>query len=192
LPGVLVYGGQYKECVYLRMSLLVVAFPVIDAKDLEWVQSWRKENDGLFYKIVDPHFTIVFAIDDKTEEEFIKEIEAGARGFSKIEFEIKKAILHKDEFSEYYHEFLIPEKGYEEMLALHDKINAGALVPHWRKDIEYIPHIGIGNSKDKLKSEKDIVDLNASSLSIRGEIDCLTIVEYSNDTVIKIKELQLA
>ena len=173
------------------MALLVLAFPVIDPKDFEWIQSWRKKNDEPFYKIVAPHFTIVFAVDDKTEEEFIEEIEARAGGFSKIEFEIKKAILHKDEFKEYYHEFLIPGKGYEEIVALHDRLYAGNLLPHLRRDIEYIPHIGIGNSKDKLKCEQAVDDLNSHGLSINGSIASLTIVAYSNQVVERIKEMKL-
>jgi len=173
------------------MSLLVLAFPVIDAKDIEWIQSWRKKNDKLFYEIVEPHFTIVFAVDDKTEEGFIKEIEEQSKGIRKIEFEIKKAIVHKDEFKEYYHEFLVPEKGYGEIVALHDKLYAGNLVPHLRRDIEYIPHIGIGNSKDKMKCEWDVDDINAQRLFIKGSIETLTILEYANDEAERIKEIRL-
>ena len=173
------------------MSFLVLASPVIESKDLDWIQSYRRKNDELFYKIVDPHFTIVFAVDDKTEEDFIKEIETQSKDIRQIEFEIKKAIVHKDEFSEYYHEFLIPEKGRDEIEVLHDKLYSGNLFPHWRKDIDYIPHIGIGNSKDKLKCERIVEDLNSVGLHIPGRIKSLTIAKHSNGVLIKIKELRL-
>src|ERR1044071_10094684 len=103
------------------MSLLVLAFPVLDPKDFDWIQSLRKKNDKLS-EIIAPHFTIVFAVDDITEDEFIKEIEARSKNIPKIEFEIKKAIVHKDEFRDFHHEFLIPEKGYDEIVTLHDRL----------------------------------------------------------------------
>jgi len=172
------------------MSLLVLASPVFDPKDFEWIQSWREKNDELF-GIVEPHFTIVFAIDDWPEEEFIKEIEVQTKGVGEIEFKIKKAIAHKDEFRDLYHEFLVPGKGYEEIAALHDKLYARSLLPHWRQDIEYIPHITIGNSTDKLKCEKDVAELNSAELMISGRIDNLTIVKYSNSKMKLVKELEL-
>jgi 2'-5' RNA ligase len=178
------------ECVYLRMSLLVLAFPIINTKDLDWIQSWRKKNDELF-GIVEPHFTIVFAVDDEPEEEFIKEIEFQTKGVGKIEFKIKRAIVHKDEFRELYQEFLVPAKGYEEIVELHDKLYRGRLLPHWRRDIEYIPHITIGNLKDKSKCEQAVDELNSKEFFIPGRIEDLTIVRYSNNVVQKIKVMHL-
>jgi hypothetical protein len=36
------------------------------------------------------------------------------------------------------------KKGNEEAIALHDELYTGMLSPYLRRDIEYIPHIGIG------------------------------------------------
>ena len=172
------------------MALLVLAFPVLDPKDLESIQSWREKNDELF-DIVEPHFTIVFAVDDEPEEEFIKEIELQTKGVGKIEFEIKRAIVHKDEFRDVYHVFLVPGKGYAEMIELHDKLYSGRLLPHWRRAIEYIPHITIGNSKDRSKCKQAVDELNSKELFIRGRIESLTIADHSNKVVRKIKQLDM-
>jgi len=40
--------------------------------------------------------------------------------------------------------FLLLKKGNEEAIALHDELHSGMLSPYLRRDIEYIPHIGIG------------------------------------------------
>ncbi len=172
------------------MPLLVLAFPVLNSKDFEWIQSWREKNDELF-RIVAPHFTIVFAVDGEPEEEFIKEIEVQAKGFGKIEFEIKRAMIHKDEFIDLYHQFLVPGKGYDEIVTLHDKLYSGRLLPHWKRDIEYIPHLTIGNSKDKSKCEQDVDELNDEELFITGKIESLVIADHSNNVVRKIKQLDL-
>ena len=79
------------------MSLLVLAFPVLDPKDFDWIQSLRKKNDKLS-EIIAPHFTIVFAVDDITEDEFIKEIEARSKNIPKIEFEIKQNNTKRNSF----------------------------------------------------------------------------------------------
>jgi len=39
---------------------------------------------------------------------------------------------------------LLLKKGNEEAIALHDELYTGILAPYLRRDIEYIPHIGIG------------------------------------------------
>ena len=40
--------------------------------------------------------------------------------------------------------FLLLRKGNEEAIALHDELYTDILSPYLRRDIEYIPHIGIG------------------------------------------------
>jgi hypothetical protein len=40
--------------------------------------------------------------------------------------------------------FLLLKEGNKEAIALHDELYTGILSPYLRRDIEYIPHIGIG------------------------------------------------
>jgi hypothetical protein len=40
--------------------------------------------------------------------------------------------------------FLLLKEGSEEAIALHDELYTGILSPYLRRDIKYIPHIGIG------------------------------------------------
>ncbi len=44
------------------MAFLVLAYPKIEQSDFDLIQDYRKENDGLFYSVVKPHFTIVFPV----------------------------------------------------------------------------------------------------------------------------------
>ena len=174
------------------MSLLVIAFPVIKAKDFEWIQSFRKANDLLYYQVVDPHFTFVFPVLDKAEQEFIQEIAMQAKDIPPINFEIVKAICHKDELQKgLYHQFLIPGKGNTEIIALHDKLYSGILAPGLRTDIPYIPHIGIGNSKNKDQCGQAVDELNTQPIDISGSIKNLTVVQYLNNKVTPLIEIQL-
>ena len=44
------------------MSLLVLSYPEIEKKHYDWIQTLRKDNDELYYNVVEPHFTIVFPV----------------------------------------------------------------------------------------------------------------------------------
>src|SRR5690349_8269756 len=146
------------------MPLLVLAFPVINDKDFDWIQSYRKINDELYYDLIAPHFTIVFSTSALDAKNFIEEVEVLSRGTKPIEFEIIKAMVNKDAFTDYCHEFLVPEKGYSEIIQLHDKLYGKNLQPSLRKDIEYIPHITIGNSKSYSKCTQAVDKLNSQQI----------------------------
>ena len=171
------------------MAFLILAFPEIAINDFEWIQSYRKENDKLYYDVVDPHFTIVFVTNDFTETIFVDEISTLSKGLKEIEFEITDAIVIKDFFSEYYQEFLVPGKGYSEIVKLHDQLYSQRLLPNLRTDIEYIPHIGIGNSKDI-----DVCNNGVNNLKlprIKGSINELAVVNYENKVISKIAAIPL-
>src|SRR4051812_35533335 len=103
------------------MAFLALAYPFIPEADLNWIQAYRIENDQLFHGKVAAHFTIVFPLSNMTQIQFINEIEKQLEGIKKINFEINSAITHKDEFSGYYFQFLVPGKGYEDIVRFHDK-----------------------------------------------------------------------
>lgn len=103
------------------MAYLVLAYPEITSDDFDRTQNYRRNNDKLYYKVVDPHFTIVFPV----------------------------------------------------------------------FDIDFVPHIGIGNSRDKYLCKKMVDECNKKDFSISGKITHLTVVNYENDTVTKIEEIEL-
>ena len=170
------------------MSLLVAAFPEIAEEDFNRIQSYRKENDSLFH-VVKPHFTIVFPANNITAEAFIDEIRKLAEGQTVIDFEITNTLVHKDDFRDHYHEFLVLGKGNEEIIQLHDRLYAGLLLPYLRADIKYIPHISIGNSTDRDICEQRISSFNTTP--IRGRISELTIADYSNNVVLELMKIRL-
>lgn len=166
----------------MNMSLLVIAYPELSSGDLERIEEERKRSDSL-YTVVDPHFTFVFAVPNIPEQDFIAEIKEKAAGFGKIDFCIRCATISKDTFSETYHTFLIPDEGYSRMVKLHDALYSGLLREQLRLDIDYIPHIRIGNSVDKFASKQLVDEWNANDFSIRGSISRLTIIRYENNIV---------
>lgn len=173
------------------MALLVIAYPELRSEDYTRIQNYRRNNDGLYFDIAEPHFTIVFPVFDINDNVFIREIEKQSTGSNVIDFEIKCATLNKDSFIPYYHEFLVPDKGYSDIVKLHDRLYSGLLFSNLRMDIDFIPHIGIGNSSDPLICRKRVDELNSGGLSIEGIISRLDIVSYENDEIKTLKKISL-
>lgn len=173
------------------MSYLVLAYPHISEHDYKWIQNFRREHDELLYQVVEPHFTIVFPTFNKTEEEFICEIEEKSNGIGKIDFSIHCSIIDKDAFNEYWHIFLTPDQGYSSIVKLHDRLYSGKLKDTLILEIPFIPHVGIGNSRDKWHCKELIDEINSSDIQIHGRINALDIVRYENDKVETLKKIFL-
>lgn len=173
------------------MSYLVIAYPELATEDFDRIQKYRKDNDELYFKIVNPHFTIVFPVFDVLEKDFIAEVKNKSCNINKFDFIIRCATINKDAFSDFFHTFLVPDEGYSNFVKLHDILYSDILKNNLRLDIDFVPHIGIGNSKDKFACKKMVDEWNNHDFSIQGKISQLTIVNYINNTVTKIEDIEL-
>ena len=135
------------------MSLLAIAYPDLSKSDEDFIQNFRKEHDK-FYEMVQPHFALVFPLIDFSAADFTTEIKNQMRDVKPINFSIRCTTVNKDAFSELYHVFLVPDEGFSGIVKLHDKLYNDKLIENRRLDIDYIPHIGIGNSNDKWLCKK--------------------------------------
>jgi len=173
------------------MAYLVVAYPEIGQNNFDLIQSYRKENDELYYSVAEPHFTIVFPVFDFSESLFLEEIADRVKNIDRINFVIRCASINKDTFSEYFHTFLVPDEGNSKIVKAHDKLYSGQLKDNLRLDIDFIPHIGIGNSKDKLHCKQMVDKWNETDFEIAGIISSLTIIKYETNIVTRLKEINL-
>ena len=175
----------------MQTSFVAIAYPEISQKDFDWIQNIRKDSDELYYEVVKPHFTFVFPCFSIDENSFIGHAQKIISGFRKIDFELRKAITNKDAFNDYIHVFLVPDKGKQEIIELHDKLYSGILKKELREDIPYIPHIGIGSSLDKDKSLDLANSLNKNNISIRGKISFIDICRFEGNKIETIKRVGL-
>ena len=173
------------------MSLLVLSYPSISQNDFNWIQKIRAKHDVLHYKIVAPHFTIVFAVDDMSRKDFIKHVKNKIKGFTKSSFVLRSAAVVKDAFSEHTHVFLVPDQGYSEIVKLHDTLYSGQLASELRPDIPFIPHITVGNSINPQFCRTLADDLNRQSITIKGRIEKLDVVQYENSRIKIIEQIKL-
>ena len=172
-------------------SLLVINYPTISAKDFDWIQRVQKQHDQLYWKVVDPHFTLVFPVFKLEEKAFIHHIEQTVKEIEAFNFVLRCAVLGDDAFSDLTHVFLVPDEGYSRIVKLHDRLYTGILKEELRLDIPFIPHIGISNSQNAQECKDLVDDLNAESFEVKGRVEKLDVIWYEGNQVNTIKQISL-
>ena len=173
------------------MAYLALAYPKLSTNDFGWIEAHRAQHDARFFKIVKPHVTFVFAVSELSEAKFVDEVGRQVAGVAKIQFELKVAIVSRDFSGKYFHEFLVPEHGFADIVKLHDRLYAGRFAPYLRLDIDYIPHVYIGKGEDPQVLKQRVDTLNKAGMSIPGEIDSVEAVEYADGAVKTLKRFEL-
>jgi hypothetical protein len=172
------------------MNLCTLAYPTISGSDYENIQAFRKKHD-MYYHIVEPHFTLTFPFSEWELEPFIAEIKKQVQGFQPFGFCTRAAALNKDAFQDLYHVFLVPDEGHSQILKIHYKLCADKLFPYRLLDVDFIPHLGIGNTKDSLRCVEMVESWNQHEFAISGQITALDIANYENNTVTTIERIPL-
>jgi 2'-5' RNA ligase len=173
------------------MSLLAISYPDLSKTDFDRIQNIRLKYDREYIDIINPHFTLVFPVDDKPQEDFIKHITASVSSIKNISFVLCGATVHKDQLSNNWYLFLTPDEGYNDIIKLHDRLYTGLLKDNLRSDLPYIPHITIGLF-DNARECKEAADFtNKEGISIAGEINSIDIIDFQNNLVEKIKKISL-
>ena len=173
------------------MNLCTLAYPKLSAEDYQRIQDFRKHNDR-YFRVVEPHFTLIFPTTAWEPDPYLAEVEKQARRFQPFDFCIRGAALNKDAFQDLYHAFLVPDEGHAQITKLHYRLCAGRFFYLPSLDIDFIPHIGIGNSEDPLKCNHMVESWNREEFTIAGCISALDVANYENDTVLTIKQITLS
>jgi len=173
------------------MNLHVVAYSDLALADYERIQISRRDYNTL-YKVIEPHFTIVFSVPDMPAADFITEIKKQARDIKAIQFCCRCTVINKDSFSNNYDAFLVPNEGFSSIIKLHDRLYSDKLSHHHRLDISYIPHISIANSPDVQIIKKIVDQWNEKEFAINGIISSLDVINYENRVITTIEKIRLS
>jgi hypothetical protein len=172
------------------MAYLVIAYPELQQSDLNWIQDYRKQNDRQF-TLVKPHFTLVFAIQDLDKDSFLNEVKQKVSNIKPFDFDLNVATINQDNSGSYYHEFLVPDTGYSNIIKLHDKLYSDLLASYLRLDVDFIPHISIGDSEDAQTSKRRVDELNAEGVSVHGRITSIDVIEYADGAITTVEKIVL-
>ena len=173
------------------MAYLVIAYPKLNKHDYDWIQKYRHANDAIYFSVVEPHITLVFSIDNISKNEFVDEVKRQIIDIAPFGFVMKVATINKNDFGAYFHEFIVPDTGYSNIVKLHDKLYSGLFKPHHRFDLDFIPHIGIGNSDNVSVSKTRVDELNCQNISIQGRVETIDVIEYIDNKITTIESINL-
>jgi 2'-5' RNA ligase len=172
------------------MANLALIYPNISKEDFETIQTIRKEHDPKYFDVVDPHITLVFSTDKITADELVEHVKTKLSGMGTFSIEFESAKVVENDAKDFYHAFLIPSIGFDQINAVHDLLYTGVLESELRHDIPFIPHLGIGTGT-KQEMEALVSRLNESKISIAGKADTVAIVQYDGSKVSKYASVSL-
>lgn len=164
------------------MANLALIYPEISSEDFAIIHNIRKQHDTKYFDVVEPHITLVFGTDKINADELVKHVRAKLDGTKKFNLRFDSAKLVEDDSKEFYHAFLIPSDGSDEINAIHDILYTGVLECELRNDIPFIPHLGIGTS-NKHEMEELVKQLNETKILIKGAAQKITVVQYDGNKV---------
>jgi hypothetical protein len=121
------------------MYYALVYYPKFDERTRENIEAFRRKYDS-FVDYWKPHIAFVFPVSCKEVEEtrLIKHIETVLEEWKPFPIRIGGFTKSWDHWL-----LLLLREGNERATALHDELYSGILSPYLRKDIEYVPHIGL-------------------------------------------------
>jgi len=173
------------------MAYLALAYPDIDQSDYDWIQKIRKSHDTRYFNVVEPHFTLVFSTNKLSLEDFAQHIKEKAGRFQAFNISLDSAKVVEDDSKEFFHEFLIPSKGFDEINRIHDELYTGSLESELRHDIPFIPHVGIGTSDEQQEAEQVVSMVIQAQRPIIGTVSKITIVEFDGKKVVDLQTIPL-
>jgi 2'-5' RNA ligase len=159
----------------------VVAFPVVDAQNRQWIESIRAKHDPESKRIA-AHFTLVFptVMSARATEAHLTRV---AHSTEPIRFVLRRATVAPDALGSGGHVFLIPEDGRDALAGVHERLYEGVPQGHPRRNATFTPHITVaaGTASDPLHMLAG--ELNAKGLNIRGSISEIVLVEVTPDEI---------
>jgi len=122
--------------VEIMVSRGLVHYPEINTGKIE---SFRKKYDPT-HKLIRAHLTIVFRIGQLvSKQSFADHVRAVLKHWKPFNIKLNGFTKSWDHWL-----FLTLKKGNDKVIRLHDELYGGILTPYLRTDIQYIPHIGLG------------------------------------------------
>jgi hypothetical protein len=122
------------------MYYVLLHYPRFDRKTGEDIETFRRKYDP-YADSWKPHIPFIFPVpcNEIEEEKFTDHVETVLKNWKPFPIQIGGFTKSWDHWL-----LLLLREGNREAVALHDELYIGILAPYLRRDIEYIPHVGIG------------------------------------------------
>jgi 2'-5' RNA ligase len=121
------------------MYYALVHNPEFDERTKGNIEAFRRKYDS-FVDYWEPHMPFMFPVpcSEVEETKLIEHIERVLKKWKPFPIRIGGFAKSWDHWL-----LLLLKEGNEEVIALHDELYTGILSPYLRKDLEFVPHIGL-------------------------------------------------
>lgn len=155
----------------------VVAFPLLEPDDRQWIDSIRAKHDPEAKNIA-AHFTLVFpaVLTMRTIEPHVARV---ARATEPIRFALRRAAVVPNSVGEGGHVFLLAEDGRDALAGLHERLYEGLPHPPPNWHTSFTPHVTVAANPSIDPLHALAGELNAQTLAIRGSISELVVVDVT-------------
>lgn len=151
----------------------ILIFPKFNNMNI--INDIRNKYDRLA-NLVEPHITLAFPFRDKmSNEDLITKLSYLLKNFSPFEVTFKGISLSDDNYI-----LLNCIKGNSILINLHDEIYEKLIPNHFKKSINYIPHITLGQAKNL----ENFPDFNYEFTTLINEISIEFIGEHEESIII--------
>lgn len=156
-------------------ALGLIAYPALPPDAVTWMQDLRRRFDPHF-GLLSPHFTFVFPVLEVTEAVLATHAESVLRDTRPIDFTLTRATVFPDPKSNSAYVFLVPDRGYDDMVELNAQLYTGPLAAHRTPGVAFTPHITIAHQSglDLMMALADAI--NDQDIDISGRLDRFTLV----------------
>jgi 2'-5' RNA ligase len=167
----------------------VVAFPLFESDDRNWIESIRARHDPEA-KNIGAHFTLVFpaVLPMRATEAHVARV---AQSSEPIRFVLRRAAVVPDAVGDGGHVFLLPEDGRDALSGLRDRLYEGALQPYLRRNVSFTPHITVAAATALDPLHVLAGELNAKGMCIRGSISDIVLVEVTQAEIRQAAQFEL-
>lgn len=152
----------------------ILIFPKFDNMNI--IDGIRNKYDRLA-NLIEPHITLAFPFkDEMSNEDLIAKLSVLLKNYSPFEVSFKGVSLSDDNYI-----LLNCIKGNSTIIGLYDEIYEKIIPNHYKKSIQYIPHITLGQA-DNLE---DFSNFNYEFTTIIDEVSIEFIGEHEESIIIK-------
>ena len=155
----------------------VVAFPLLEADDKQWIESIRAKHDPEAKNIA-AHLTLVFpaVLPLRMTEARVARV---AQATEPIRFVLRRAAVVPDTVGSGGHVFLLADDGRDALSGLHERLYEGLPQPNAKRHMSFTPHVTVAANPSADALDMLVAEINAKGPAIRGSISEVVLVEVT-------------
>lgn len=171
--------------------LVCLSYPELEREDACALAEYRRTHDQAYCDMVDAHWTLVFPTPDVSEADMVRHLQEVTRRQREIDFVVRHAMVHDDDFGDDFYVFLVPDEGFSAISRLHNELYSGLMTRYQRVDLPYVPHIGIATNRDPHHLKRLADEWNGAGRVVAGKICEICLCEYDGKTVTELHRFRL-